>query len=160
MWCCPPGSSVRGIFQARILEHVAISFSKESSQPRDWTRVSCVSCTSRQVLYQLSHQGSPKSNMTAALIRKQKHGGRRPLWRQTQERLCVSMEWWSYKPRVTENCQETSEGGGGNEGPCPRVFQGSRPCWHLDWGPHLLNCKRIYFSCFKPFCLWFFVTAA
>ena len=160
MWCWPPGSSVRGIFQARILEHVAISFSKESSQPRDWTRVSCVSCTSRQVLYQLSHQGSPKSNMTAALIRKQKHGGRRPLWRQTQERLCVSTEWWSYKPRVTENCQETSEGGGGNEGPCPRVFQGSRPCWHLDWGPHLLNCKRIYFSCFKPFCLWFFVTAA
>ena len=33
MDCSPPGSSVRGIFQARILERVAISFSRESSQP-------------------------------------------------------------------------------------------------------------------------------
>ena len=31
----PPGSSVHGIFQARILEWVAMSFSRESSQPRD-----------------------------------------------------------------------------------------------------------------------------
>ena len=35
-----PGSSVHGIFQARILEWVAISFSRGSSQPRDWTQVS------------------------------------------------------------------------------------------------------------------------
>ena len=33
-----------GILQARILEWVAISFSRESSQPRDQTHVSCVSC--------------------------------------------------------------------------------------------------------------------
>ena len=38
--CSPPGSSVHGIFQARILEWVAVSSSRESSQPRDWTRVS------------------------------------------------------------------------------------------------------------------------
>ena len=36
-----PGSSVHGIFQARVLEWVAISFSRGSSQPRDWTWVSC-----------------------------------------------------------------------------------------------------------------------
>ena len=36
----PPGSSVHGILQARILEWVAISFSRGSSQPRDWTQVS------------------------------------------------------------------------------------------------------------------------
>ena len=35
-----PGSSVHGIFQAIVLEWIAISFSKESSQPRDRTRVS------------------------------------------------------------------------------------------------------------------------
>ena len=35
----PDSSSVRGIFQARILEWIAISFSKRSSQPRDWTQV-------------------------------------------------------------------------------------------------------------------------
>ena len=38
--CSSPGSSVQGIFQARILEWVAISFSRGSSWPRDWTQVS------------------------------------------------------------------------------------------------------------------------
>ena len=38
----PPGSSVHGILQARILERVAIPFSRVSSRPRDRTRVSCV----------------------------------------------------------------------------------------------------------------------
>ena len=37
-----PGSSVHGIFQARVLEWVAIPFSRGSSQPRDWTRVFCI----------------------------------------------------------------------------------------------------------------------
>ena len=35
--CSPAGSSVHGILQARTLEWVAISFSRGSSQPRDWT---------------------------------------------------------------------------------------------------------------------------
>ena len=38
----PPGSSVPGILQGRILEWVAIPFSKGSSQPRDQTQVSCI----------------------------------------------------------------------------------------------------------------------
>ena len=38
MDCSPPGSSVHGVFQARVLEWVAISFSRESSQPRDGTQ--------------------------------------------------------------------------------------------------------------------------
>ena len=42
--CSPPGFSVHGILQARILEWVAISFSRGSSQPRDRTRVSCIAC--------------------------------------------------------------------------------------------------------------------
>ena len=37
-----PGSSVHGIFQTRILERVAISFSRRSSRLRDWTQVSCI----------------------------------------------------------------------------------------------------------------------
>ena len=37
-----PGSSVHGIFQARILEWVAISFFRRSFWLRDWTRVSCI----------------------------------------------------------------------------------------------------------------------
>ena len=38
----PPGSSVYGVFQARILEWVAIPFSRGSSPPRDQTQVSCI----------------------------------------------------------------------------------------------------------------------
>ena len=41
MDCSPPGSSVCCISQSRILEWVAISFSRGSSQPRDHTQVSC-----------------------------------------------------------------------------------------------------------------------
>ena len=40
MDCSLPGSSVHGIFQAIVLEWIAISFSKRSSQPRDLTQVS------------------------------------------------------------------------------------------------------------------------
>ena len=40
MDCSLPGSSVHGIFQARVLEWGAISFSKGFSRPRDWTQVS------------------------------------------------------------------------------------------------------------------------
>ena len=42
MDCSLPGSSVHGIFQARILEWVAISFSRGSSRPRDQTQVFCI----------------------------------------------------------------------------------------------------------------------
>ena len=41
----PPGSTIHGIFQARILEWAAISFSRGSSQPRDGTCVSCITDT-------------------------------------------------------------------------------------------------------------------
>ena len=40
--CSLPGSSAHGISQARILEWVAIPFSRESSQARDKTQVSCI----------------------------------------------------------------------------------------------------------------------
>ena len=53
MDCSPPGSSVHGISQTRILEWVAISYSRGSSRPRDGTRISCdscISCVGRQIL--------------------------------------------------------------------------------------------------------------
>ena len=46
-----PGSSVHGVLQARILECVAISFSRESSQPTDQTSLSCITCIGRWILY-------------------------------------------------------------------------------------------------------------
>ena len=42
MDCSLPGSSVNGIFHATVLEWVAISFSRGSCWPRDWTQVSCI----------------------------------------------------------------------------------------------------------------------
>ena len=42
MGCSLPGSSVHEFFQAIVLEWIAISFSRDSSQPRDWTWVSCI----------------------------------------------------------------------------------------------------------------------
>ena len=48
--CSPPGFSVHGILQARILEWVAISFSKGSSRSRDRSCVSSVSWTGRWIL--------------------------------------------------------------------------------------------------------------
>ena len=54
--CALPGSSVRGVFQARILEWGAISCSRGSSPPRDQTQVSSACCTSGQILY----HGAPK----------------------------------------------------------------------------------------------------
>ena len=42
MDCGPPGSSVHGISQARILEWVAITFRRECSQPKNGSRFSCI----------------------------------------------------------------------------------------------------------------------
>ena len=53
--CSPPGSSVHGILQAKILEWVAIPFSRGSS----WPGVKPKSPACRQILYQLSQPGKP-----------------------------------------------------------------------------------------------------
>ena len=60
---CPMTMCVHSV-KSNCLQDIAqqaplsISFSRESSWPRDWTHISWVSCIGRQVLYQLSHQGS------------------------------------------------------------------------------------------------------
>ena len=59
MDCSPPASSVHGILQAKILEWVAMASSRGSSQSRDWTRISYISCFGRQILYHQLHPGSP-----------------------------------------------------------------------------------------------------
>ena len=59
MDCTPPGSSVHGILQARILEWVAFPLSRGSSPPSDPTP-GLLHC--RRILYQLSHQGIPINN--------------------------------------------------------------------------------------------------
>ena len=65
MDCSLPRSSVHGIFQARILERVAISFSRGSSRLRDWTQVSC---TASRLLTLWASQGSPKREQSSPLL--------------------------------------------------------------------------------------------
>ena len=61
--CSPPGSSVHGVFQARILEWVAIPFSRRSFWHRDWTLISSIG---RQILY---HLVPGKPNLLAKLLK-------------------------------------------------------------------------------------------
>ena len=56
MDCSPPGSSVHGILQARILEWVAIPFVQGIFLTQG-LNLGLLHC--RQILYHLSHQGSP-----------------------------------------------------------------------------------------------------
>ena len=90
MDCYPPGSSGCGILQARILEWVAIPFSRGSSWPRDWT---CIQHY-RQILYHLSHQGSPKDEETETL---KSHS---PTLQHTSDRsrcVCLQSSWTFFK---------------------------------------------------------------
>ena len=73
MNCSPPGSSVHEILQARILEWVAIPFSRGSSPPQGlnpgllhW----------RQILYHLSHQGRPLSRIAKTILKKKNNVGK------------------------------------------------------------------------------------
>ena len=73
MDCSLPGYSVHGIFKTRVLERVAFSFSRGSSQPRDWSQVSGI--VGRH-FYRLSHQGSPLwASLVAYLVKKKKIAG-------------------------------------------------------------------------------------
>ena len=65
MDCSLPGSSVCVTSQARMLEYAAISFSRGSSQPRDWTHNSCIG---RQILYHWATRESPHSDKDPTVI--------------------------------------------------------------------------------------------
>ena len=67
-WTVLLGSSVHGIFQARIPEWVDISYSRGSSHPRDENCVSCVSCISRWILYPYTTWGTPKPGVCVVKI--------------------------------------------------------------------------------------------
>ena len=77
MDCSLPGSSVHGIFQARVLEWVAISFSRGSSQPRNWTQVSCIAgkCLTIWATREASSAHFTDQGKTdKSLVRKSVHG--------------------------------------------------------------------------------------
>ena len=93
MDCNPPGSSVQGISQARILKCVVISFSRGCSPPRDQIWVSCLAgrlLHFKKILYLLSHQGSPKVILLST--------SRIQHWGRSQLRVCKSVCLLQFQP--------------------------------------------------------------
>ena len=80
MDCSLPGSSVHEIFQAIVLEWVAISFSRGSSQLRDRTWASRIV---DRCFYRMSHQGSPTLSRTIINI---------------YYNLINTFNWWQNRP--------------------------------------------------------------
>ena len=84
MDCRLPGSSVQRIFQATVLEWIAISFSRGSSWPRDWTQVSYIVDTrftvwaTREVIHSFN-----SACVDIYVLSKYEYA-----------RTCVSRKWW------------------------------------------------------------------
>ena len=99
--CRLPGSSVHGIFHARTLEWVAISFSRGSSQPKDQTRVSCIG---RQARY---HWATGK--VLSLILRKLMWQLFRALRVKLARRKGVIMTWvlstWSLRAHLGQGSQ-------------------------------------------------------
>ena len=68
MDCSLPDSSDHGILQARLLEWVTMPSSRGSSQPRDWTCVSDIPCTSRQIPYHCATWETQASQYTSITL--------------------------------------------------------------------------------------------
>ena len=130
--CSLPGSSM-GISQAKKLEWAAISFSRGSSRPRDWTHVSCTSCLGRQVL---CHWASWEAPQEAHI-----HGHCRPTFPFT-----VSLGGMYI---ITMFTVRLKSGDRGQVCDCPKISQlargwaGPGPLRSLPWGTVLLGrCGR------------------
>ena len=104
----PPGSSVHGIFQARILKWVAISFSMGSSQPRDRTQVSRIAgrCFNLWATREALHQAKLAKCIFTKGKSMQKHKGKSQQERQFVKH--VYMKWdagswnWRDEPRKSD----------------------------------------------------------
>ena len=112
LFCClvdfsPPGSSVHGILQARILEWAAMPFSRGSSQCRDQT---CISCIGRWILYHWAiweiHRRDYPGNFALAWSN---------LWKALRAELMLlwrrNFTWW-LKDRLLPECSQSASPGG------------------------------------------------
>ena len=105
-------SSVHGIFQARILEWVAISSSRGFSQPRNWTWVSCASlelqadCFTTELYFSKTTSTSVISSMSSATEVLQRHTD-----------LVTSFALFDKCCQIAFLWSDCSEGGGQNHGP-------------------------------------------
>ena len=119
--CSPPGSSVHGILQVRILEWVAIPFSKGPSWPRDWTHTGLRHC--RPILYCLSHQGPHCTRRLMQSLGKTRAG--KPL-------CCWDVYPWSHGHHNLPLCPGRLQGSW-PQLPEPRAQRRLAFCWKGGW---------------------------
>ena len=119
-----PGSSVHGILQARILEWVAISFSRGSSQPRDrTTSISAPALQAGSLL--LSHWGSPQRTLSAfkrfcpesSLLLASFSPLSNQLWSSGDLWLCFSLKRYIQKPASWSEVETLYKGPSAEPGP-------------------------------------------
>ena len=106
MDCSPPGSTFHGILQARILEWVAISYCRESSQPRDQICLSCSSCIGRWILY---YFGNRQPSFLGQILRKVQSPKLKPGKNRNMNRPTTSTETGSIILKFTRNKNPASE---------------------------------------------------
>ena len=133
MGCSPPGSSVHSIFQARILEWVAISFSR-GVFPTQGSKPGLLH--SRQILYLVSYHGKPDG----------RHNGISVLKRRNTEVFFLPI-MWEYK-------EETATYKPGTE-PLPTSW----PCSHFHLGLSASRTMRNKRLLLKALGVWYSVTA-
>ena len=149
MDCSLPGSSVHGIFQARVLEWVAISLSRGSSQPRDWTQV--FRTAGRRFTLWATREAHFKTiayRMTsqAALLVKTAWQCRRHKWRGFNPWVRKSPWRRTWQPTPVFLPGE-SHGQRSLEGYSPGVTQSQTRLRYL--GTHARNIYNILISCIK-----------
>ena len=134
MDCSPPGSSVHGIFQARILEQVAIPFSRGSSQPRDQTQVCSIASNS------LSSE--PRRNMLRhKLIKLTKIKYKEKDWNQQEnfpggtlnKNLPATQGMWVHRAQIWSPVQEDSTCCGATEPKYHNWAQALEPTSYNKW---------------------------
>ena len=141
--CNPPGYSVHGIFQARILEWIAISSFRRPSWPRNRTHVSCIG---RQTLYHWATWEAPQPlevwEISVCWLQSVAFCyGKQSWWRQTGRAFYISF-WpckWGRKPPVLACCLwGTFEFLSGNWSPCEPTFLDLCATFSSSW--HIGAC--------------------
>ena len=121
MDCSPPGSSVHGTLQERMLEWAAVPSSRGSSPPRDQTQVSCLSCTGKRVFWPQAPPGKTHKYLL--------------LWKRELD-----------KEQPGQRCPIPVEGTQ-PQACCPAAHKGRSACIYLKRGSLLSHSAQRRYTC-------------
>ena len=132
--CSLPGSSVHGILQARILEWVAISFSRRSSRPRDRTWVSRMAsrflASKPPTGTKKSESSSGKKRSNMGFLCPYSFLAQHPCGKAPMDQTCASL--------LELSCITALHPGGGNGAPPKHHFLPLSFLWHQNLLKHFL----------------------